>query len=74
MQVLDAVDPEIITWENLGQPKKTMFLRYFSAFFLTAVIFVISFFGLSTLYNSKLIGKQNNLGIAIFIAFINLIL
>ena len=76
--VTAAVDPTIITWENVGQAVAMKAMRYAAAALLSACFLVASFFGIRALYNSDNQDSNsnwnNNWAISFFVAVMNWIL
>lgn len=72
--VTEAVDPKIITWENLGQANSMKAIRYGAAALGTACFLAASFVCIRALYLADIIQNHNNWIISLFVAVMNWII
>ena len=72
--ITEAVDPDMVTWENLGNDPNNKMMRYLYAGLLTMACYGVSFYGIKSLYESDLTGYNKNWSISFFVAFVNWII
>jgi hypothetical protein len=53
IKVGEAVDPKILTWEHLRQPRTTKVMRHIAGFLVTLALFLTSFFGIRGIYRTN---------------------